>query len=326
MPTHSKHNGNRTGLKPTPQDFQFTNLTNDSPHVNEDDRFLIREVVMTDYHRRKRYRASRVSERAGDEDRGSAGDENPKPGQINWFELQPQRFESPERERRHLFPQHPSADILKPYLSISNRAANHPPKSSQASSMAHILSRHQLEIFPSEKRQPDDSEELPNQALYKSREKATRDLPGRVDLLAVSLDPLINLPSASMPHSQLFIQHYCTSIYLSSLRSGLTNFHREVNDRSRSSLLMIGIRKNWFRASLQDAAFFNAALSHYAASWTLKSREGDPAESLMLRMEAMKIVNKRLDEGEEGISDGTIGAVASMVTYEVFNSSYICLI
>ena len=54
----------------------------------------------------------------------------------------------------------------------------------------------------------------------------------------------------------------------------------------------------------------------------MKSREGDPAESLMLKMEAMKIVNKRLDEGEEGISDGTIGAVTSMVTYEVFNYSY----
>ena len=224
MPTHSKHNGIRKGLKPTPQDFQFINLTNDSPRVNEDDRFLIREVIMTDYHRRKMYRVSRVSGRAGDEDRGSAGDENPKPGQINGFELQPQRFESPKRKRRNLFPQHPSADILKPYLNFSNPAAHHPHKSSQPSSIAHILSRPQLEIFHSEKRQPDDSQELLNQAMYEFNEKFTRDLPDRVDLLAVSLDPLINLPSASMPHSQLFIQHYCTSFYLSSSRSGLTNF------------------------------------------------------------------------------------------------------
>ena len=82
-------------------------------------------------------------------------------------------------------------------------------------------------------------------------------------------------------------------------------------------MLMMGVRKSWFQASLQDPAFFNVILAHYAACVTLRTKSGDPVESLVLRMEASRIVKARLDEGEHSISDSTIGAVASMVVYEV---------
>jgi hypothetical protein len=40
-------------------------------------------------------------------------------------------------------------------------------------------------------------------------------------------------------------------------------------------------------------------------------------ESLVHRMKSIDIVNSRLAEPELGVSDGTIGAVASLITYEV---------
>ena len=40
-------------------------------------------------------------------------------------------------------------------------------------------------------------------------------------------------------------------------------------------------------------------------------------ESLTHRMKSIEIVNERLSQPDFGTSDGTIGAVASMVTYEV---------
>jgi hypothetical protein len=48
-------------------------------------------------------------------------------------------------------------------------------------------------------------------------------------------------------------------------------------------------------------------------------------ESLLLRMDAIKIVNKRIAEADGHVSDGTIGAVASLVTYEVrFLPVFVC--
>ena len=82
---------------------------------------------------------------------------------------------------------------------------------------------------------------------------------------------------------------------------------------------MLGARKSWFQAGLQDSAFFNSALSHYAGSFGLKSERGDPIEALMLRTEAIKIVNERIAAGNGHVSDGTIGAVSSLVTYEVYS-------
>jgi hypothetical protein len=38
---------------------------------------------------------------------------------------------------------------------------------------------------------------------------------------------------------------------------------------------------------------------------------------LLLRMDAIKLINKRIAEADGHLSDGTIGAVASLVTYEV---------
>lgn len=80
---------------------------------------------------------------------------------------------------------------------------------------------------------------------------------------------------------------------------------------------MIPIRKSWFIAAMQDLAWFYSALSHYAGTYTLTFREGDPAESLLLRTQSIEVVNERLGKPQQEVSDATIGAVASMIAYEV---------
>jgi hypothetical protein len=60
-------------------------------------------------------------------------------------------------------------------------------------------------------------------------------------------------------------------------------------------------------------------MAHYAACITLRTMAGDPVESLELRMESGRLINERLGNEEEAISDGTIGAVASILTYEANN-------
>jgi hypothetical protein len=80
---------------------------------------------------------------------------------------------------------------------------------------------------------------------------------------------------------------------------------------------MVSVRKSWLRTSLQDPAFFAAASLHYGGRYSLSSRQGDPQEALLLRMNAIKLINKRIAEADGHLSDGTIGAVAGLLTYEV---------
>ena len=88
---------------------------------------------------------------------------------------------------------------------------------------------------------------------------------------------------------------------------------------------MLYPKKKWFTIALKDEAYFNAALSHYSGHLFLtqgegRSKKGDPLEALWYRAEAVRVLNERLsgvDHVENGVSDGTIGAVACIVNYEV---------
>ena len=68
---------------------------------------------------------------------------------------------------------------------------------------------------------------------------------------------------------------------------------------------------------MYDSAFFFIKLCHAAGSMSLMDRRGDPAESLMFKNEAIKIINDRLAQSSSHISEGTISTVASIVSYEV---------
>ena len=84
---------------------------------------------------------------------------------------------------------------------------------------------------------------------------------------------------------------------------------------------MNAARAQWFDLATTDAALLNIALSHSAANLALLEGRGDPHESLALRTEAIRIINKRINECHGGkLDDFTIGAVASLAGYEVIVS------
>lgn len=71
------------------------------------------------------------------------------------------------------------------------------------------------------------------------------------------------------------------------------------------------------RLAVQDAAAFHAVLSHYSAVHRLVHQAEGKEESISHVNYAMQIINKRLSDPEQSCSNGTIGAVASLITYEV---------
>jgi hypothetical protein len=77
------------------------------------------------------------------------------------------------------------------------------------------------------------------------------------------------------------------------------------------------LRTEWLSLATQDTALFHIALSHYAGNYGLAHRENDPVEALRFRMEAMRIVNERLEHIDSALTDGTLGTVASLSSYEV---------
>lgn len=57
LPRCLTQQGKRSTSSADPKSFQFIDLSNDAQKAGEDDRSIIREVAMSDYHRRKRQRA-----------------------------------------------------------------------------------------------------------------------------------------------------------------------------------------------------------------------------------------------------------------------------
>lgn len=66
-----------------------------------------------------------------------------------------------------------------------------------------------------------------------------------------------------------------------------------------------------------DPAFCHAALSQYSGSFSMIRHFAGFTDPLPHVSEAIKIVNARLGDPDLAICDGTIGAVACIVNYEV---------
>jgi hypothetical protein len=80
---------------------------------------------------------------------------------------------------------------------------------------------------------------------------------------------------------------------------------------------MMPMRKGLFSIAIHDAALFHTFMSHYVAAYNLRFSSGDPAESMQHRTEAIRIVNERLRDPSQALSDSNIAAVANMAVYEV---------
>jgi hypothetical protein len=77
------------------------------------------------------------------------------------------------------------------------------------------------------------------------------------------------------------------------------------------------LRTEWLSLATQDTALFHIALSHYAGNYGLAHQQNDPVEALRFRMEAMRIINERLENVNNALTDGTLGTVAALSSYEV---------
>ena len=80
---------------------------------------------------------------------------------------------------------------------------------------------------------------------------------------------------------------------------------------------MMPMRKGLFSLATHDAALFHTFMSHYVAAYSLRFSTGDPVESMQHRTQAIRIVNERLRDPKQALSDGNIAAVANMAVYEV---------
>jgi hypothetical protein len=83
------------------------------------------------------------------------------------------------------------------------------------------------------------------------------------------------------------------------------------------------MRHAFLTQSLHDPALFHTFLSHYSASfhtsYSLPSNaKSDPDEAIYHRTMAIKIVNERIRERKDELSDGSVGAVANLAIYEVW--------
>jgi hypothetical protein len=92
--------------------------------------------------------------------------------------------------------------------------------------------------------------------------------------------------------------------------------------RILSSTIMGQLRTEWLKIATHDGALFCVALSHYAGNYSLDfDHKSDPVDALRFRMEGMRIINQRLEDTSAAITDGSIGTVASLSSYEATNGS-----
>jgi hypothetical protein len=86
---------------------------------------------------------------------------------------------------------------------------------------------------------------------------------------------------------------------------------------------MMNLRKNWLLMATEDLAFCHAALSLFSGAFVAIQQNTRILDSLPHVSEAVKIVNSRLGVPDLETCDGTIGAVACLVNYEVSLTSAI---
>jgi hypothetical protein len=71
----------------------------------------------------------------------------------------------------------------------------------------------------------------------------------------------------------------------------------------------------FFSEAIRDSAFFHAILSQFSAAHHLATSD-TKMESIKHLVFAIKLITKRLEDPKERCSNGTIGAVATLLVYE----------
>ena len=90
-----------------------------------------------------------------------------------------------------------------------------------------------------------------------------------------------------------------------------------VMDHRQANAPLIPYCQVWFGLAVQDKAYLHAVLSHYSATHRMRFLEESPTEAISHLTTAIHLITERLQDPRECCSNGTIGAVASLLIYEV---------
>jgi len=136
------------------------------------------------------------------------------------------------------------------------------------------------------------------------------------------LDPFAATSLLITPRTQVLIHHYCklrfTLKFVQRFETNhLLRIDFSVSDRIESSWLMLPMRKMLFSLAINDAAMFHSFLCHYAGTYNVNFRTGNQDEALYHAGQAAKIVNERLVDPAQALTNETIATVANMAAFEV---------
>jgi hypothetical protein len=203
-----KRSNKRSGVSSSsePRSFHFINLS-DGSQVDEQDKDLIRTQAITDYHRKKK----RSNDSGSENDLYSAGPSGtPLPLQINKFRLQPPTIGtqnvSKQQQGNALDPgnsegfsnQLATATALSTRERYDDNVSNSNSGSSPQSGGAMVM-----------RRTASGSISRQRSIFSGTRDIVTIELVQKLDLLAGSLEPLLNLPSGSSSTIRAFVDYYC---------------------------------------------------------------------------------------------------------------------
>ena len=85
----------------------------------------------------------------------------------------------------------------------------------------------------------------------------------------------------------------------------------------QQSAFTIGSKEGLFSLASTDPAWMNAVLCLISLHYDLQAGKGISTICLLHRSEALRIVNQRLIDSPQDVSEETIGAIASLANFDV---------
>jgi len=273
--------------------LQFINTT-DTVKIDANDRWLIRKQA-------SRHTAAQTTQsREGVPD----GERVTEPGTKIRFRLGPAGLNvSPKRARR--VNQKAGASKLRPRETRKDRVA-----------LGDLAEDADAKTKSSVKLEEDEWEsgQLKSLQLLLESKTSLDHMPN-----SGSWDPFNATAIPITVREQILLHHYCMSRPITLKHSCSTNI-KIVNERKQASSPLMPYCQLFFSIAIQDKAFFHAVLSQYSATYKVVVDE-TKVESIKHLMAAIKLVTERLEDPEERCSNGTIGAVATLLIYESANGA-----
>ena len=203
---YSKRKTKQMSLVSVPKRFQFINLSNSAQKAAEDDRSVIREVAMSDYHRRRKHKISPPDE--GIPPQGSVANLDTIDQHINVFQLRQQMTSAAVPLNLTLDPPL-DTDRVTQAISGAGEIVSSAQSSVNLGIAARGIAASRSNIRSRSKRKSKKSWAAKRTNLNEILEVLPSKLIQDLDLLGENLEPLISLPITSTPRTRALVHHYC---------------------------------------------------------------------------------------------------------------------